>query len=328
MKIFISYAHDDNDHVLDLTKALERHEVWYDRRLLAGQEWWQEIETEIAACQCFIIMLSPRSVESEYCQKELEIALRLGKAIAPVLLEDMPIPDKLSKFQAISLIGGMTQEVIVRLLNGLFEIESQVFNPFKPLSGGIRPTAKLSIADLYFATTNPRKKQMYEQILNVKLQTASLQLEDIQHLDTGEIAIDKVRKAYEILKKPVFVDHSAIAIRAWGGLPGGLTTTFLRPAGLNNICKMLQPFDDKYAEAISVIAFTDGYLIRKFVGIVSGEIPDKPRGTGYSWNNIFVPSGFDKTLGEMSEDEMVAISSRRSAMIDFMRFLQSNYEFV
>jgi hypothetical protein len=30
----------------------------------------------------------------------------------------------------------------------------------------------------------------------------------------------------------------------------------------------------------------------------------------------------------MSEDEMVAISSRRSAMIDFMRFLQSNYEFV
>ena len=194
---------------------------------------------------------------------------------------------------------------------------------------GMRPQEnRLTIADLYFATSNLRKRQMYEQILNTELQIAALNLEDIQHVDAGEVALKKVQQAYDILRKPVFVDHSSLAIRAWGGFPGGLTTSFIVPVGLNNICKMLQPFDDRYAESISVIAFQDGYLRRKFVGVVPGEIPPEPRGEGYSWNNIFIPGGFSKTLGEMTEAEMVSISSRRRAMIEFMRFLQANYELV
>src|SRR6185436_16958686 len=115
-----------------------------------------------------------------------------------------------------------------------------------------------------------------------------LQLQDIQHVDAGEIAIYKAQQAYAVLKKPVFVDHSALAVRAWGGLPGGIATTFVGTAGLHNFCKMLQPFEDKYAEAIAVIAFTDGQLSRKFVGILAGEITEQSIGNSYSWNNIFI----------------------------------------
>jgi len=171
-----------------------------------------------------------------------------------------------------------------------------------------------------------RKLRMYEQILNTSLQSAPIEIEDIQHDDAGEVAIYKAKRAYEVLKKPVFVEQSALSIRAWGGLPGGLTTSFLVPVGLSNICKMLRPFSDKYVEAISAIGFTDGQLVRKFVGVVPGEIPSEPRGNGYSWNNIFIPAGFTKTIGEMSEDEMLSLSARRRAIIEFMRFLQSNYE--
>ena len=42
---------------------------------------------------------------------------------------------------------------------------------------------------------------------------------------------------------------------------------------------------------------------------------------------IFIPAGFDKTLGEMTEEEVLSLSSRRRAMIEFMRFLQANYDF-
>ncbi len=330
MKIFVSYAHADTAVMVELQRVLDAHEVWFDHRLSVGQEWWAEIERQIAGCHCFLLLVSPASLESEYCQKELEHALRLDKPVAPVMLHDMDIPSKLSKYQIISLVGGVNSEATVRLLNGLFEIERQVFNPWKPRKGDLlsadRP--RLALADVYFATTNPRKKQMYEDILNVELQTAPIDVKDIQHVDAGEVALDKVLKAYDILKKPVFVDHSALAIRAWGGLPGGLTTSFLVPMGLNNICKMLHPFEDKHADSISVIAFMDGYLRRKFVGVVPGEIPPAPRGDGYSWNNIFVPAGFSKTLGEMSETEILSISSRRRAVIEFMRFLQSNYEVI
>lgn len=327
MKIFISYAHDDTAVVIDVARALDIHDVWFDHRLSVGKDWWDEIERQIGACNCFIFLLSPTSVASEYCQQELEVALRLHKPIAPVMIQEMPIPQNLSKYQVINIASGLTTETIARLLNGLFEIERQVFNPLMPPKNRVNSPdmSKLSAGDLYFATTNPRKKQMYEQILNVELQVAPIDVKDIQHVDAGEVALDKAQKAYEVLRKPVFVDHSALSIRAWGGLPGGLTTSFLVPAGLSNICKMLTPFEDKYAESISVIAFSDGSLRRKFVGVVSGEIPDKPRGDGYSWNNIFIPNGFSKTLGEMTDDEVLSLSSRRRAMIEFMRFLQTNY---
>jgi non-canonical purine NTP pyrophosphatase (RdgB/HAM1 family) len=329
MKIFVSYAHDDSALVLELVRAMDIHEVWFDQRLSLGVEWWNEIERQIGACHCFVFFMSPRAAASEYCQKEIEIAQRLNKPIAPVMITPVEIPEKLRPYQVIQVVDVEKPDAIVKLLNGLFEIERAVFNPLKPPKGREPATTEtLSIRDLYFATTNAKKKRMYEQILNVQLQTASLSLSDIQHVDAGEVALQKAQQAYDILKKPVFVDHSAIAIRAWGGLPGGLTTAFIRPVGLNNICKMLQPFEDKYAESISVIAFSDGYLVRKFVGIVPGEIPEKPRGNGYSWNNIFIPAGFNKTLGEMTDDEILSISSRRRAVIDFMRFLQSNYQVV
>lgn len=330
MRIFISYAHEDTARVLEVQRALDIHQVWFDHRLTIGAEWWNEIEQQISACHCFLFLMSRQSVESKFCQREIETALKLEKPVAPVMIEPMDIPDKVSKFQVISLVDGFSGENTAKLLNGLFEIERQIFNPMKHTRGRSATTQakRLSVSDLYFATTNLRKKEMYEHILNAELQIAALDLEDMQHVDAGEVALKKVQQAYDILKKPVFVDHSALAIRAWGGLPGGLTTTFLVPSGLGNICKMLQPFDDKYADSVSVIAFADGYMRRKFVGIVPGEIPEEPRGDGYSWNNIFVPSGFSKTLGEMTEDEIVSISSRRRAMIEFMRFLQTNYELV
>ncbi len=328
MRLFISYAREDTAQVLALQPVLEIHEVWFDQRLSIGQQWWEEIERQIARAHCFLILLSAHSIESEYCQRELDLAIRLQKAIAPVMLDNSPIPEKISRYQMIPMPDGFTPQAATRLLNGLFEIERAVFNPLRRMREEQPASATLSIHTLHFATTNAFKLRMYEQILNTALQSAPIEIEDIQHVDAGEVALYKARRAYDVLKKPVFVEQSAVAIRAWGGLPGGLTTTFLEPAGLTNICRMLQPFSDRYAEAVSAIGFTDGQLVRKFVGVVPGEIAPEPRGGGYHWNNIFIPAGFEKTLGEMSEDEMLSLSSRRRAIIEFMRFLQANYEVV
>jgi hypothetical protein len=37
-------------------------------------KWWEEIQKRIAWCDGFIYLLSPESIESEYCQKEFKIA--------------------------------------------------------------------------------------------------------------------------------------------------------------------------------------------------------------------------------------------------------------
>lgn len=328
MKIFISYARVNKSEVQELAQTLRAHEVWMDNKLDIGQEWWAEIEQQIAACHCFLFVISPRSLESEYCQKELAFAQKLGKPIAPVMLEKAPFPPELGKLQIIDVSEGLTLSAVTRLLNGLFEIERQVFNPLRPTANAAGKTSKLAIADLLFVTTNDYKKLAYEAILGVRMQTSPITITDIQHIDAGEVALHKVKQAYYMLKKPVFVEQAALAVRAWGGFPGGIVTTFIVPVGAANICRMLQPFNDRYAEGIVAIAFTDGELTRRFVSAIPGSISDTPRGKGPSWDTIFVPQGFDQTFAEMSEDQRNSISMRRRAILDFMQFLQMTYEVV
>lgn len=324
MKIFISYAREDKAHLPAIVQVMGAHQVWYDEHLHLGQNWWQEIERQIANCHTLMFLLSPQSIQSEFCKQEVELAQKLGKLIAPVMIRRCKIPTWLDKYQVISLEGDLTSQAIVTLMNGLFEIERHVVNPFHPPEVDNAPV--LAVSDLNFVTTSEYKKVAYEQILGVPLNTVPMQIEDIQHLDSGEVALSKARRAFATLHKPVFVEQSALEVRAWGGLPGGLTGSFITPLGLNNFCKMMHSFDDNYAEAVAVIAFCDGNICRKFKGVLPGTIAEKPATCGYSWDNLFIPQDFRKTLAEMNEAERTSISMRRRAILDFMAFLQSNYE--
>lgn len=328
MKIFVSYSRADKPSILELVQALKIHDVWFDDRLNVGQEWWNEIERQIAASHCFMYVLSPESLSSEYCQKEWVVARRLGKPIAPVLLKPTSVPDELSKLQIIDLSKGLSHATTASLLNGLFEIERVVSNPLLRNKQDETEThgRKLAIADLTFVTRSEHKKLRYEQTLGVKLNVNPIPLDVIQRIDPAEVAVHKVQQAHRMLGRPVFVEQSALAVRAWGGLPGGMTRSFVEALGMVNLCKMLDGFDDRYAEAIAVIAFTDGELVRKFVGTLPGRIADRPRGKVYGWNTIFIPEGFDKTFAELADEEIQSISMRRPAIFEFMRFLKDTYD--
>lgn len=328
MKIFVSYSRADKPSILELVQALRIHNVWFDDRLNVGQEWWNEIERQIAASHCFMYVLSPESLASEYCQKEWAVARRLGKPIAPILLKPTPVPDEISKLQIIDLTKGLTHTATAGLLNGLFEIERVVSNPLLRNKSADSDShgRKLSIADLTFVTRSEHKKLRYEQTLGAKLNVNAIPLDVIQRVDPGEVAVYKVQQAHQILRRPVFVEQSALAVRAWGGLPGGMTRSFVEALGMVNLCKMLDGFEDRYAEAIAVIAFTDGELVRKFVGVLAGRIADRPRGKVYGWNTVFIPQGFDKTFAELADEEIQSISMRRPAIFEFMRFLKDTYD--
>ncbi|QPC83608.1 SUMF1/EgtB/PvdO family nonheme iron enzyme [Phototrophicus methaneseepsis] len=119
MKLFISYARVDKPLCKQIVHHLEDiHEVWYDRRLHAGQDWWQEIRERLNWCEGFVYLLSPESVTSEYCKKEYAIAIESGKHIFPVLIQARTqIPETLSHLQYANLSEGM--EDIITLMNAL-----------------------------------------------------------------------------------------------------------------------------------------------------------------------------------------------------------------
>jgi hypothetical protein len=96
-KLFISYSRASKDVVEQLVQDLtdESQETWFDEHLTGGQQWWDNILSEIRECEIFVVALTPNSLESRACQREVKYAKDLQKTLLPVRLSDQVLPDSL-----------------------------------------------------------------------------------------------------------------------------------------------------------------------------------------------------------------------------------------
>ena len=97
IKVFVSYAHEDDD----LRKQLDNHlsllkrrnviDLWHDRQISPGHDWKHEIDTQLNDAQIILLLVSANFLASEYCYGiELKRALEKHKAgktrVIPIIL--------------------------------------------------------------------------------------------------------------------------------------------------------------------------------------------------------------------------------------------------
>ena len=109
---------------------------------------------------------------------------------------------------------------------------------------------------LVFVTSRSEKAQEAER-LGFRIERLDLDLPEPQALDPSEIVEEKARAAHRILSRPVVVEDSGLAIRAWGGFPGALVKWLETSAGVGALAQMLDAFPDRSATAVCAIAFCD-----------------------------------------------------------------------
>lgn len=166
---------------------------------------------------------------------------------------------------------------------------------------------------LVFVTSRAEKAREAER-LGFEIERLDLELPEPQALDPSEIVEQKARSAYAILSRPVLVEDSGLAIRAWGGFPGALVKWIEKSAGVPAIARMLDAFPDRGATATCAIGYCDGGEVVTARGEAQGSIAPAPRGEGgFGWDVLFVPEGSDRTFAEMSSAEKDQISHRRRA---------------
>lgn len=87
--VFISYAHKDGlDFTRRLAFALSVYmDVFWDRRLQAG-EFAEQLYSAIDSRDHFLLVMTPHSVASEWCQKELAYAQKKKKQISLAMVFD------------------------------------------------------------------------------------------------------------------------------------------------------------------------------------------------------------------------------------------------
>lgn len=155
-----------------------------------------------------------------------------------------------------------------------------------------------------FVTSNPNKAREAAEILEMHLESVTLDLKEPQSLDVAEVATIKATTAREALHypdHPVIVEDSGLVIEAWNGLPGALTKWFLQSVGNQGLLRMLSAEVNRSARAVCAVAVAAvDSSVRVFVGEVEGSIAPNPRGSGgFGWDEIFIPKRSAKTYAEL-----------------------------
>lgn len=185
------------------------------------------------------------------------------------------------------------------------------------------------MSDVTFITGNPEKAAAFSRYMNMDIPHHATDLDEIQTVDHRELVEHKVHQAYAQLERPVLVEDVFFTYEAWGNLPGPFVKFFVTAEnGVENMCRMLDRFENRRAFASCMFGYYDGKKVEFFEGRIDGSIAEHPRGAGgYGFDRVFIPDGFDgKTAAELSEKEYNRYYTTVKPFVKVHDFLQNELQ--
>ncbi|MDN4753314.1 non-canonical purine NTP diphosphatase [Porphyromonadaceae bacterium W3.11] len=192
---------------------------------------------------------------------------------------------------------------------------------------------------LLVATHNKHKLHEIKDILDregVNIELVSLfDLHDFEDIPEDgntleDNALQKARTVYQRHHLDCFADDTGLEVAALDGAPGVYSARYAGPdcdpeQNIEKLLGQLEGHGERTAKFRTVVALIlDGkeYL---FEGTVEGEILSEKRGSsGFGYDPIFLPKGFDKSFAEMSDSEKNKISHRGRAIEALANYLKEH----
>lgn len=146
---------------------------------------------------------------------------------------------------------------------------------------------------------------------------------EIQSEDLEEIALESMKYLSKELKLPMMIEDSGLFIDCLNGFPGPYSSYIFEKIGNKGILKLMSGEENRRAKFVSVIAYWEPEIeVKIFKGQTQGTISEEERGEkGFGFDPIFIPSGQNKTFGEMDREEKNRFSHRGKALEQFKRWL-------
>lgn len=152
--------------------------------------------------------------------------------------------------------------------------------------------------------------------------------------DYEQNAVAKARRAVEASGYMALGEDSGLEVEALGGRPGPFSARFISPDSSPSerneaLLAQLQdvPAPKRTARFVAVVALVkpSGEVVT-FRGECSGKIASQQRGTsGFGYDPIFIPDGFEQTFAELGEAVKNRISHRAMAMAKAREYIESLY---
>jgi len=186
---------------------------------------------------------------------------------------------------------------------------------------------------LVLATGNKGKLREFKQMCKDEVQPFSELLGEFEIVEDGDTfaanALIKARTIYEKLQEKdpegdylVISDDSGISLPVLGGEPSIYSARYAGEDATDkeNLYKLVDEVKKKglsstpayYTAAISIVSKYGEYVVH---GWMHGEVIIELRGEkGFGYDPVFIPNGYNKTLGEMEDEEKSEISHRGKAL--------------
>jgi len=192
---------------------------------------------------------------------------------------------------------------------------------------------KIQKMELVFATNNQHKLKELQAILGNEFQLLSLndigcneEIPEEQTTLEGN-ASQKSFFIYERYGYNCFADDTGLEIEALNGEPGVYSARYAgeeksAEANMNKVLVKMAKINTRNARFRTVISLILNGEEQLFEGIVEGKILTEKKGdSGFGYDPIFQPNGFDLTFAEMDLSDKNKISHRGRAVKKLVEYL-------
>lgn len=189
------------------------------------------------------------------------------------------------------------------------------------------------MSQLLFASNNAHKADEFREILAPPLSILTLKEAGITieipepHPTLEENALEKARVIYALTGKDCFSEDTGLEVDSLNGAPGVHTARFAGPHAsdhdnIQQLLKELKPHTNRSARFLTVICLIWKGKEFLFKGECEGRIAEREEGqTGFGYDPVFIPSGYQETFAALGMDVKKEISHRKKAAVQLAAFL-------
>jgi non-canonical purine NTP pyrophosphatase (RdgB/HAM1 family) len=182
---------------------------------------------------------------------------------------------------------------------------------------------------LIFVTGNDGKFATAQKVManyNIELIQEKVEIKEIRSDEIEEIAVDKAKQAFQILKKPLIVDDSGFIVESLKKFPGTYVNFVLKSIGLQGLLKLVG--EDRGCYFKSVLVYVDETGKTKVFqansyGTLAETISENEHGEAWSdlWK-VFIPRGRTKTMNDMTPGEFAEHKASYETESAFRKFAE------
>ena len=190
------------------------------------------------------------------------------------------------------------------------------------------------MSEIYFVSNNLHKYSEIKSMLNDKIIGLDLKfckqdIIEIQDEKIENIAMEKAKSAYNIVKKPIIIEDDGLFINSLNGFPGQYSKFILKSIGNRGIIRLLKGSSDRSAYFKSIFVYNDGIIVKVFYGKIIGKISSTITEGGWGYDPIFIPLNRNNkkgiTFAKLSQtNKKNELSHRRIAFYKFIKWFNQN----